>query len=90
MKILPEDLEKLKHTLGIGPDAPRKLWGYRNFYDCGTPYCPSDTLHAMRRLEQAGLVRQYESATGRIVFAATLEGCKKVGLTGDKAKEVAA
>lgn len=85
MNIELEDLNKMRHALGICERTPRKRWGYRNHYSTNTDD-PS-----MRRLTEAGLVwRGSVSAATEYgeyaSFHVTEAGMRAVGLT---AREIA-
>jgi hypothetical protein len=90
-RVTPEDLDNLKHMLGIGSHIPKRQWGSRNSFSCG-----EDDLPSLRRLEAAGFVQHLNSClvetTGAPYFVATLAGMEWAGLskaaikrlTGDK------
>ncbi len=68
--ITADDLDKLRHMLGVSGRSRR---GYRNYYCAGPNDVPS-----MERLRAAGFVEKV--ADGRY-YHATLEGGRAVGLT---------
>ena len=72
MNTLVEDMNNLRHMLGIGSHVTRKNWGFRNYFDSGESDMPS-----MLRLEAAGLVERGSVGT---VFHATKEGRAAVAL----------
>jgi hypothetical protein len=83
-QITAEDLDNLRHMLGIDPRryTPRQF-GFRNYYassKTGRPFA------SMRRLKSAGFVRQGRVSDSMIFFHATEEGCKAVGLNAEQIK----
>lgn len=73
-EITIDDLDNLRHMLGMDPRKSRKHWFYRNYFSA-----PCD--HAsMNRLELAGWVFSVEYSGGRLFFA-TEPGMMAVGLT---------
>ena len=73
--ITTEDMENLRHMLGISQRTPRNQWGYRNYYASSISDMPS-----MARLETAGLVRRGRPYEDAYYFHATKAGCLAVGL----------
>jgi hypothetical protein len=71
---LLQDLENLRHMLGVRNDVPRKRWCYRNYFN-SNPGC--DHYASMQRLVAAGLAVEYRPD----YFSATLHGCMAIGLT---------
>ena len=74
MNIELEDVDRLRHMLGVSERTPR---GYRNYFAAGSNDQPS-----MARLEAAGLVvrnRNWDLTTWP-VYHATLDGARLVGL----------
>lgn len=77
MSITADDLDNLRHALGVAPERKRKLWGFRNYF-VTTPTDPS-----FARLVEAGFAKLRGSINdgGDAVFGATHEGCRAVGMT---------
>ena len=75
MSITADDLDKLRHMLGVSEQQPR---GYRNYYVAGPRDVPS-----MERLCAAGFAvresRNWE-LSGYPLYHATDEGARAVGL----------
>jgi len=69
-----EDMDNLRHMLGIDLSQPKKTWGYRNFFDAGDSDLPS-----MERLVELGLAKR--ANTKASLFSATADGRAAVGLT---------
>lgn len=76
VQITAEDMDDLRHMLGMTPPHSQREWGFRNYF-CADPEHPG-----MRRLEALGWVRATRSAIvgSDQVFVATREGCRAVGL----------
>ncbi len=72
-----EDMENLRHMLGVGRHIPKRQWGFRNYYAPSAGDMPS-----MRRLEAAGLVRRGRPYEDAYYFHATEAGCMAAGLYG--------
>lgn len=66
-----EDMDNLRHMLGVGDHVRKKDWCYRNYYNA------NDGDASMERLHVAGLVEQYRPNYWR----ATEAGCRAIGLT---------
>lgn len=75
---LLQDLDNLRHMLGIRSDKPRKQWCYRNYFN-SSPEC--DHYASMQRLVTQGLAAEHRPDC----FSATVHGCMAVGLTGTEA-----
>ncbi len=71
------DLDNLRHMLGISSHRARKHWCYRNYFNAGDCDKPS-----MERLVVLGLAEQFRPDYWR----ATEAGCKAVGLTEKETK----
>lgn len=74
-----EDMDNLRHMLGVGSNIRKRDWGYRNYYNASEQDAVS-----MRRLEAAGLVVN----THRDYWSATEAGCKAIGLDQKTIKRV--
>ena len=74
MDITIDDLDNLRHMLGVGPRQPR---GYRNYFVAG-----GKDVESMERLRVAGLVvkNEHYRASADPCYHATLDGAKAVGL----------
>ncbi len=72
-----EDLDNLRHMLGIDAHRPRKQWGFRNHFWAGLTDVPS-----MERLAALG----WASAGRPGVYHATEAGCRAAGMTPDEIK----
>lgn len=75
-KITVEDLDNLRHMLGISERNKRSLWGFRNHY-----YAEKGN-HSMRRLIAHGFVVEIGGhfPDGDAGFRATRDGCLAVGM----------
>ncbi len=71
---LIQDLENLRHMLGVRNDKPRKQWCYRNYFN-SSPGC--DHYPSMQRLVAMGFAFEYRPD----YFRGTLHGCMAIGLT---------
>lgn len=73
--ITPEDLDHLRHMLGVSARHPT---GYRNFFVAG-----ADAVPSMERLRQGGFVVKNETyqLSSDPCYHATLAGARMVGLT---------
>jgi hypothetical protein len=71
---LIEDLENLRHMLGVRSDKARKHWCYRNHFN-SNPGC--DHYASMQRLVARGFAVEHR----KDYFSATLHGCMAIGLT---------
>lgn len=76
-----EDLDKLKHMLGM--NYPKKSWGFRNYY---TVCIGSEGEKSMNRLLKKGLVYNTIQTTESIIYHATEEGCALAGLNKKQTK----
>lgn len=72
---LIEDMDNLRHMLGVCSTKPRKQWCWRNYYNA------NDGDESMARLVASGLAEQYRPN----YFRATEAGCQAIGLS---AKEI--
>lgn len=77
-----EDMNNLRHMLGIGRHIPKKQWGFRNYFAAAISDMPS-----MTRLELAGLVRRGRPYEDAYYFHATEVGCVAAGLNGKQMRE---
>jgi len=70
----PEDLENLRHMLGV---SERNRRGYRNYFVAG-----GDDVASMERLREAGLVVKNERyrLSPEPCYHATLAGAQAIGL----------
>ena len=77
MSITADDLDNLRHALGIEPTRVRSQWGFRNYYVT----CPGDASFA--RLVACGFAEPAGTLNdGRdTVFRATREGKRAAGMT---------
>lgn len=77
--IRAEDMECLRHMLGIRPTTAKALWGRRNFFDASETDRPK-----LERLREAGLVvfvAPPSELYGGYNYRATLSGAMAAGLT---------
>ena len=77
MSITADDMDDIRHALGIDNRRPRKQWGFRNYYCGHTPGMERLVAVGFMRLARAGS----ELTGGDPVYAATREGCRAVGMT---------
>ncbi len=77
---LIQDMDNLRHMLGVRSDKPRKQWCYRNYFNSEPG---SDTYESMVRLVVAGLATQYRLN----YFCATLHGCMAIGLSAKETQK---
>lgn len=68
-----EQMEILRHMLGMATNVPMKQWGWRNYYN--SPDAGPD-LEALDALKAQGLVEQYR----RNYWRATETGMQVAGL----------
>lgn len=74
MTITPDDLDNLRHMLGVSERNPR---GYRNYFVAG-----GDDVASMERLREAGFVVKNEryALAPEPCYHATEEGARAIGL----------
>ena len=77
-----EDMDNLRHMLGVANNVPKKRWGYRNYYASSISDMPN-----MIRLEAAGLVRRGRPYEDAYYFHATESGCLAVGLSAKQRQD---
>lgn len=72
--ITADDLDNLRHMLGVGERTPR---GYRNYFVAG-----GDDVASMERLRAVGFVVKNEryALSAEPCYHATTEGARAVGL----------
>lgn len=75
-----EDMNNLRHMLGMGSHIPQKDWGSRNYFNAGEGH--SD-MPSLLRLIAAGLVVRGQPD----YFHATRAGCEAVALPASKIKK---
>ena len=82
VSVTADDLDNLRHALGIDLCSPRRAWGYRNYF------VTTHDDQSFARLVAAGFARVRGTMNdGRdTVFSATPDGCRAVGMT---AREIA-
>lgn len=80
--IMPGDLAKLQHMLGVVEHVAKKRWGWRNYFAAGS----SHQHEAMQRLVGAGLARAGRADGDMTYFHATRLGCKAAGLDAARVK----
>lgn len=76
MKITADDLDNLRHMLGVDERIHKRNWGYRNYYAAGG----GGSTVSMERLVAAGFAERGQQYHNSHVYHATLEGCKAIGL----------
>ena len=70
-----DDLDNLRHMLGVRSHIPRRQWGYRNFF------AASETQIAqMERLVAAGYARKGIVSGSLTYYHVTEAGCHAIGL----------
>jgi hypothetical protein len=74
--IMPGDLAKLQHMVGVVEGKPKNRWGYRNYFAAGS----GQQHEAMQRLVVADLATAGRTANEMTYFHATRLGCKAAGL----------
>jgi predicted mannosyl-3-phosphoglycerate phosphatase (HAD superfamily) len=77
-----DDMNNLRHMLGVGSHIPKRDWGYRNYFNAGPGH---HDMPSLERLVAAGLVEQFRTE----YFRATDAGMRAIGLTAkqiEKAK----
>lgn len=73
----PEQLDNLRHMLGIGSHLKKRFWGYRNYF-CACP--GTQDYRELEEMERLGLVIRGRSQTESVYFHCTEAGCKAAGL----------
>jgi len=76
------DFKRLVHM--VGGLAPKKDWGYRNFYAARKD---GSEVAEFRQLVSEGLVTEGRESGNIIFFHATEAGCRVVGLTDEQIKK---
>ena len=79
--ITPEDMNRLRHALGVQNGISAEQWGYRNFY-CSPKTGPEKD--SMMRLHEAELVMLYREMPNFTYFEATRAGAERVGLNDEQ------
>jgi hypothetical protein len=70
-----EDMDTLRHMLGVGEHIKKANWGYRNYFNAEDGH---HSMPSLIRLQSAGLIEKYRPSYWR----ATEAGCRAIGLTG--------
>lgn len=74
-----EDIDNLRHMLGVQANLHERAWGYRNYF------CPGgDNVKSMERLEKAGLARKGKPYNVMHYYHATEKGMRIAGLTAEQ------
>lgn len=82
--ITVEDLDHLRHMLGINQSYSPSNWGFRNYFAAG----PGEQVESMERLVALGWVRKGGQRDDLVYYYATKEGCRAAGLTTQQIKAV--
>lgn len=69
-----EDMDDLRHAVGMVSNARPSKWGYRNYYNASLDHA------GMLRMEALGFVTRGRSAGESVNFYVTEAGCKAIGL----------
>lgn len=77
MGLLEDDIENIRHMVGMGHYIPRGRWGFRNYFAAG-----GSQIAEMARLENNGLVERGGTRDSSTYFRATSEGCRVIGMCG--------
>lgn len=77
-----EDMDRLRHMLGVETRYPPSRWGFRNYYSVGN----DEDLASMNRLAGCGWVEHVRDS----FWIATLKGCRAAGLPLSVAEAVVA
>lgn len=80
---LLDQMDTLRHMLGMASNVPMKDWGWRNYFNSGDE---GDDLENLRAMEAQGLVELYR----RNYWRATELGMKVVGLPQKARKKLLA
>jgi hypothetical protein len=75
-----DDMNNLRHMLGVGSHIPKRDWGFRNYFNAGPGH--SD-MPSLERLVAAGLAEQFRPEYWR----ATIAGMKAIGMTDKQIKK---
>jgi hypothetical protein len=75
MTVTADDLDKLRHMVGVQGGAAKKDWGYRNYFAAGAGSVP-----AMERLVVAGYCTRGGRQGDLQYYHATEAGCAAAGL----------
>lgn len=78
-----DDLDTLRHMLGVRKDSPRKKWGYRNYFATAM-----DRVRVLERLRAAGLAVKGRSVDGLVLYHATERGGDMADLTFQQIRQV--
>lgn len=81
-EILEEDLDNLKHMLGM--NYSKKNWGSRNYF---TVYIGDGGNKSINRLLEKGLVCKHYLNSETIEYSATEQGCIIAGLNKRQTKK---
>jgi hypothetical protein len=75
----PEQLDAMRHMLGIRSCIPKKHWGYRNHY--AVSITDEKSIASMRQLVGMGLVEEGHASATMTYFHCRVEGCRVAGLS---------
>lgn len=76
--ITSDDMNRLRHAVGMHHGVATEKWGYRNFY-CSPKEGPE--RESMMRLHRAQLVMLHREMENYTYFEVTRAGCRRAGLT---------
>lgn len=85
-KATAEQIDDMRHMLGMTGSVRRGQWGYRNHYAAGINN--AKVLASMRQLVGLGLVQEGHTTINMTYFYCTAEGCKVAGLSKAGIKRV--
>lgn len=75
--IKDEDMDSLRHMLGVSKNRSKNLWGFRNYFAAG-----SDQIESMERLVSAGYAARGVEVGGSLTYYhATEAGMDAVGMS---------
>jgi hypothetical protein len=78
-----EDLDNLKHMLGVSEYTPKRQWGYRNYFACGK----TDEL-SMERLVEAKYAERGHAYGDSFYYHATPLGAKLLKIPKKRIQEL--
>ena len=68
-----DDLDNLRHMLGVGDHIAKRHWGYRNYFAASGSQCEE-----MDRLVAAGLAERGRQTDTMTYYHATMAGCDAI------------
>jgi len=75
-EITEDDMDSLRHMLGVRTHEKKRTWGYRNYFAAG-----AGSIASMERLVVAGYVTRGRATDSMTYYHATEAGMDAIGLS---------